>query len=104
MEQRLLNAAVADGAETCSEDIHCRAWAASHTHTHQQGQIENVLSVLARFEELTKEINSSIATDIISAITTLKRLLERRADRGEGTAKTTVGDDLESDRIGRSDS
>lgn len=61
---------------------------------HQWGLIENVLTLLAPFEELTKEISSSTATaaDVIPAITVLKRLLEKRADTdfGVGTTKATL--------------
>ncbi|XDV11792.1 hypothetical protein PO909_000627 [Leuciscus waleckii] len=61
---------------------------------HQWGLIENVLTLLAPFEELTKEISSSTATasDVIPAITMLKRLLEKRADTdfGVGTTKATL--------------
>lgn len=60
----------------------------------QWGLIENVLSLLAPFEELTKEISASKASaaDIIPAITKLKRVLERKADtdHGMGTAKATL--------------
>lgn len=61
---------------------------------HQWELIDNVLTILAPFEELTKEISSSTATaaDVIPAITALKRLLERQAntDHGVGTAKATL--------------
>lgn len=61
---------------------------------HQWGLIENVLTLLAPFKELTKEISSLTATaaDVIPAITALKWLLEKRADtdRGVGTTKTTL--------------
>lgn len=41
------------------------------------------MSLLAPFEELTKEISSSTATaaDVIPAITALRRLLKKGADR-----------------------
>lgn len=76
-----------------------RAYAAEHElpatlNAHQWGLIENVLSLLAPFEELTKEISSSKASaaDVIPAITKLKRVLERRADTDHGvsTAKATL--------------
>ncbi|XP_013856587.1 zinc finger BED domain-containing protein 4, partial [Austrofundulus limnaeus] len=61
---------------------------------HQWELMDNVLTILAPFEELTKEISSSTATaaDVIPAITALKQLLERRAntDHGVGTAKATL--------------
>nr|XP_023693584.1 zinc finger BED domain-containing protein 4-like [Paramormyrops kingsleyae] len=61
---------------------------------HQWELMDNVLTILAPFEELTKEISSSTATaaDVIPAITALKRLLEKPAstDRGVGTAKATL--------------
>lgn len=75
------------------------AYAAEHNlpatlNMHQWGLIENVMSLLAPFEELTKKISSSTATaaDVIPAITALKWLLERRAytDHGVATAKTTI--------------
>ncbi|XP_060768344.1 zinc finger BED domain-containing protein 4-like [Neoarius graeffei] len=62
--------------------------------THQWELIENVLSILQPFEELTKTISSSSATasSVIPEITALKRLLGRAADtdRGVGTAKATL--------------
>ena len=62
--------------------------------TNQWGLIENVLSILEPFEELTKTISSSSATAavVIPEITALKRLLGRAADidRGVGTAKATL--------------
>ena len=61
---------------------------------HQWGLIENVLTLLTPFEELTKEISSSTATtaDVIPAITELKWLLEKRADTdvGVGTTKAIL--------------
>lgn len=61
---------------------------------HQWELVENVLTILAPFEELTKEISSSTASaaDVIPAVTALKRLLEKQAstDRGVGTAKATL--------------
>lgn len=62
--------------------------------TNQWGLIENVLSILKPFEELTKTISSSSATAavVIPEITALKRLLGRAADtdRGVSTAKATL--------------
>ena len=62
--------------------------------TNQWGLIENLLSILEPFEELTKTISSSSATAavVIPEITALKRLLGRAADtdRGVGTAKATL--------------
>lgn len=61
---------------------------------HQWELMGNLLTILAPFEELTKEISSSSATasDVIPAITALKQLLERQADtdHGVGTAKATL--------------
>ena len=62
--------------------------------TNQWGLIENLLSILEPFEELTKTISSSSATAavVIPEITALKRLLGRATDtdRGVGTAKATL--------------
>ncbi|XP_042617371.1 zinc finger BED domain-containing protein 4-like [Cyprinus carpio] len=71
------------------------AYAAEHDlsatlNAHQWGLIENVMSLLTPFEELTKEITFCTATaaDVIPAITALKRLLEKGADTDRG--KTTL--------------
>ncbi len=44
--------------------------------------IENMVSILQPFEELTKEISSlkSSVADVIPSISALKRLLERESD------------------------
>lgn len=64
--------------------------------THQWEVMDNVLTILEPFEELTKEISSSTATaaDVIPAVTALKRLLERQSstDHGMDTAKATLLD------------
>ncbi|KAJ8391358.1 hypothetical protein AAFF_G00089880 [Aldrovandia affinis] len=61
---------------------------------YQWGLIENVLTLLAPFEQLTKQISKATATaaDIIPEVTALKRLLAREAetDRGVGTLKATL--------------
>nr|XP_055063027.1 zinc finger BED domain-containing protein 4-like [Misgurnus anguillicaudatus] len=50
--------------------------------SYQWGLIENILTVLAPFEELTKEASSSTATaaDVIPSIVALKLLLTKRAE------------------------
>lgn len=75
------------------------AYAAKHelpatVTAHQWELMDNVLTILASFEQLIKEISSSTATtaDVIPAIIALKWLLERKAstDPGVGTAKATL--------------
>lgn len=61
---------------------------------NQWSLIENMLSILQPFEELTKEISSSSATaaDVIPSVMVLKRLLSKdvATDRGVKTAKSTL--------------
>uniref|UniRef100_A0A096M0C2 Uncharacterized protein n=1 Tax=Poecilia formosa TaxID=48698 RepID=A0A096M0C2_POEFO len=61
---------------------------------HQWEPMDNVLTILAPFDQLIKEISSSTATtaDVIPAVTALKWLLERQAstDHGVCTAKVTL--------------
>ncbi len=62
--------------------------------SYQWGLIENILTLLAPFEELTKEISSSTATaaDVIPSIIALKRLLKKSTemDHGVKTVKSTL--------------
>lgn len=61
---------------------------------HQWGLIENMTTLLAPFEQLTREISSHQATtaDVIPSIVALKRLLSKTADTDSGvrTAKHTL--------------
>ncbi|XP_060763665.1 zinc finger BED domain-containing protein 4-like [Neoarius graeffei] len=58
---------------------------------HQWKLIENTITILAPFEELTKEISSSTA-DVIPCIRALTRLLEKttETDHGVKTAKSVL--------------
>ncbi|XP_048849254.1 zinc finger BED domain-containing protein 4-like [Brienomyrus brachyistius] len=62
--------------------------------SHQWVLIENILSLLAPFEQLTKEISSSDASvaDVIPLIAALKRLLTKvfEMDHGVKTMKSTL--------------
>ncbi|XP_051509970.1 zinc finger BED domain-containing protein 4-like [Myxocyprinus asiaticus] len=62
--------------------------------SYQWGLIENISTLLAPFEELTKEISFSTATaaDVIRSIVALKRLLRKSAetDHGMKMFKTTL--------------
>ncbi len=62
--------------------------------SHQWVLIENILSLLAPFEQLTKEISSSDASvaDVIPLIAALKRLLSKEVetDHGVKTMKSTL--------------
>ncbi len=62
--------------------------------SHQWVLIENILSLLASFEQLTKEISSSDASvaDVIPLIAALKRLLSKEVetDHGVKTMKSTL--------------
>ncbi|XP_061128956.1 zinc finger BED domain-containing protein 4-like [Syngnathus typhle] len=62
--------------------------------SHQWVLIENILSVLAPYEQLTKEISSSDASvaDVIPLIAALKRLLSKEVetDHGVKTIKSTL--------------
>lgn len=51
--------------------------------SYQWGLIENILTLIVPFEELTKEISSSTATaaDAIPSIVALKRLLKQSAEK-----------------------
>ncbi|PWA28367.1 hypothetical protein CCH79_00016373 [Gambusia affinis] len=75
------------------------AYAAEHelpatVTAHHWELMDNVLTILAPFEQLIKEISSSTATtaDVIPAIIALKWRMERQAstDHGVGTAKVTL--------------
>ncbi len=61
---------------------------------YQWGLIENALTLLAPFEELTKEISSHTATasDVIPSVEALKRLLNKSlsTDSGVKTTKATL--------------
>lgn len=61
---------------------------------HQWGLVENMTTLLAPFEQLTREISSHLATtaDVIPSVVALKRLLSKTADtdHGVGTAKNTL--------------
>ncbi|XP_060761342.1 zinc finger BED domain-containing protein 4-like [Neoarius graeffei] len=61
---------------------------------HQWKLIENTITILAPFEELTKEISSSTASaaDVIPCIRALTRLLEKttETDHGVKTAKSVL--------------
>lgn len=63
---------------------------------HQWKLIENTITILAPFEELTKEISSSSASaaDVIPCVRALTRLLEKTAetDHGVKTAKSVLLD------------
>ncbi len=62
--------------------------------SHQWVLMENILSLLAPFEQLTKEISSSDASvvDVIPLIAALKRLLSKEVetDHGVKTMKSTL--------------
>ncbi len=62
--------------------------------SHQWVLIENILSLLAPFEQLTKEISSSDASvaGVIPLIAALKRLLSKEVetDHGVKTMKSTL--------------
>ncbi|XP_050984279.1 zinc finger BED domain-containing protein 4 [Labeo rohita] len=89
---------------TCSkvcieQKLALAAYAAEHelpcTFTiHQWKLIENMVSILAPFEELTQQISSSTASaaDVIPCIRALTRLLEKtvESDHGVKTSKTVL--------------
>ncbi|XP_042610882.1 zinc finger BED domain-containing protein 4-like [Cyprinus carpio] len=64
------------------------------TLTANQGIIENMITLLAPFEQLTRDISSAEASaaDVIPAVVALTRLLGRPSDtdRGVQTTKTTL--------------
>lgn len=63
-------------------------------NANQWGLIENIITILEPFEELTRAISSSTASaaDVIPSVLALKRFLSRDApsDRGVGTAKAEL--------------
>lgn len=82
-----------------NRDLHVHLHSADHelpaTFTSNQWVlIENILSLLAPFEQLTKEISSSDASvaDVIPLIAALKRLLSKEVetDHGVKTKKSTL--------------
>lgn len=62
--------------------------------THQWGLTENMVTLLAPFEQLTREISShrASAADVIRFVVALKRLLSKEAETDSGvlTAKRTL--------------
>ncbi|XP_065109329.1 zinc finger BED domain-containing protein 4-like [Paramisgurnus dabryanus] len=60
----------------------------------QDGLLEKIITVLAPFEELTKEVSSSsaFASDVIPSVSVLKRILtqQNEADEGIKTMKSTL--------------
>lgn len=63
-------------------------------NAHQWGLVENVLTLLSPFEQLTREISASEASaaDVIPSVRALTRLLRKDVDtdRGVKTTKTTL--------------
>jgi len=55
--------------------------------------MENIISLLAPFEELTQQISSSTASaaDVIPSIRSLTRLLEKTAETDHGVKSYVVG-------------
>lgn len=88
MFQSLLEQKLALAAYASEHELPC-------TFTiHQWKLIENMVSILAPFEELTQQISSSTASaaDVIPCIRALTRLLEKtvESDHGVKTSKTVL--------------